>query len=128
MANDLNNDLPDNDANPLGYVILLFPFFPQLRCINKCSDIIKNVKNSKQGKNKIIVNLLIVNRHFLSRIICDLFIQCISDAIFLQSLESACIIPILKKGVTSDPSNFRPISMFASYEYNFRAPNFQSIF
>ena len=113
VANDLNNELPDNDANPLDYLIDNVPssFFFSPITLYECSEIIKNLKNSKQDKNKITINLLIANRHFISRIICDLFNKCISDAIFPQSLKIACVIPIHKKGVTSDPSNFRPISM-----------------
>ena len=88
VANDLNNDLPDNDANPLDYLInnVSSSFFFAPITLDECSQIIKNVKNSKQDENKITVNLLNVNRHFNSRIICDLFNQFISDAIFPQSL------------------------------------------
>jgi hypothetical protein len=43
--------------------------------------------------------------------ITKLFIECIESCIFPDCLKIALIIPVFKKGNTTDPGNYRPISL-----------------
>ena len=113
VATSLNEDLPINDNNPLDYITGTFntSFFLAPVTPDECSSIIGSLKITKQDKNKIPVRLIISNRNFISPIVSNIINESMSQAIFPDSLKLAVITPIHKKHETTNPANYRPISV-----------------
>ena len=50
----------------------------------------------------------------IAPIIAKIFNQCIEEGVFPDNLKIAEVIPIFKKGIKTDPSNYRPISLLSA--------------
>ena len=51
----------------------------------------------------------------IAPIIAKIVNQCIEEGIFPDNLKIAEVIPIFKKGIKTDPSNYRPISLLSPF-------------
>ena len=51
----------------------------------------------------------------IAPILAKIFNQCIEQQIFPDSIKTACVIPIHKKGVRTSCNNFRPISLISPF-------------
>ena len=77
---------------------------------DKCSNLIKQLKNTKQTKDFITVKMLISYNYLFVLIIADLTNSSFSFATFPSIFKLASVILIDKKGDKSNTSNYRPIS------------------
>ena len=77
----------------------------------ECTNIIKNLKITKQNINKIPVQLFIDTHSYFNNTICNILNMCYATGKFPNSMKIACIIPIFKSGDQENPQNYRPISL-----------------
>ena len=79
-------------------------------------DIISSFKSSKSTGLVIVhVNLLKHLIPYISRLLAIIFNESMTLGIFPDKLKCAKVIPIDKKGSSTDPSNYRPISLLFIY-------------
>ena len=110
----LNSIIPEATVDPLSYINIaigstLYNFQP---CTStEVSNILQNMKQSKQNKDSVPIKLLIANRDLISTYICHLINHSMVHGVFPDSLKIAKIVPIHKKGDSRIPSNYRPISI-----------------
>ena len=79
-------------------------------------DIIISLKNGKStGPFSIPVKLLKLVKFDISTTLACIFNESITLDIFPDKLKCAKVIPILKKGAHTDPSNYRPISILSVF-------------
>ena len=109
----VENSIPPPTTDPLSYLespvpesFFLFPVSPA-----ECSNIINNLKNTKQDRDSISMNILKTNREKIASLFCDLVNLCFTSGKFPKIFKDAIILAILKKGDPSDPLNYRPISL-----------------
>ena len=116
VPKELDEKIPATEISALNNCYQSFSssifFKPVLEC--EINEIIKNLKNSKYGLNVIPVNILKNCSDILSGPIAKLVNLSISSGSFPDVLKSATITPIFKKGESTDPSNYRPISVLSS--------------
>ena len=114
IAHDLAASLPTPNHSPYLYVqpndsnppIELNPVSPvELSCI------IQSMKVTKTDVNEISVKLFKKYHIYFIDCLCDLINLCFTSGIFPDCLKNAIIIPIYKKGISSDMSNYRPIAL-----------------
>ena len=108
----LNSMIPAATIDPLSYinndiVSTLSNFEPCTPV--EISNLLKNLKNTKQNKNSVPIKLVISNRDLICPFICNLINHSMNQGVFPESLKLAKIIPIHKRGDSRIPSNFRPI-------------------
>ena len=106
---EINADATENIFVPLDN--LVEPSILSLSTPLEVSNIISNLKISKQDKNCIPIRLLIANRDILSTIISHILNLCMNAKFFPDFLKIAKIIPVFKKGDPTIPSHYRPISI-----------------
>ena len=113
IAQKLDSDLPLSTVDPLEYMgndvsstLFLSPVTP-----NEISNIIGNLRNTKQSIDKTPVKLLKLAKDILAAPISDLVNSSYIKATFPRILKCALVTPIYKKGDRSLPSNYRPISI-----------------
>ena len=113
VAMELDRQLGNSSTNPLDYIpnSISTSFFLSPVRSSECSYLIRNLKITKQCKDVIPVGLFIKFHHFYVNILTDIINQCFTQATFPSSLKCAYITPIYKKGDSSIPSNYRPISV-----------------
>ena len=109
----LDANVPPSNIDPCNNINFSFhspfslsPCFP-----DEISYIIGNLKVTKENKNSIPIRQLVANKDALSPTICNLVNLSMLGGIFPDSLKIAKIIPIFKNGDSSEPSNYRPISL-----------------
>ena len=110
----LNSNIPVATIDPLTYInndiiSTLSNFEP---CTpTEVSNLLENLKKTKQSKNCIPIKLVISNRDLICTFICNLINCSMSQGVFPQSLKLGKILPIHKRGDSRTPANFRPISL-----------------
>ena len=110
---ELDRQLGNSSTDPLDYIpnSISTSFFLSTVRSSECSYLIRNLKITKQCKDVIPLGLFIKFHHFYVNILTDIINQCFAQATFPSSLKCAYITPIYKKGDSSIPSNYRPISV-----------------
>ena len=110
---ELENNLPKNNIDPTS----LIPNVPhrlshfELCIPSEVSDIIMNLKLTKQNRDSVSIRLIKDNVDTIAPVVSDLINQSLVEGVFPDCLKLAEIIPIFKKGETNLPSNYRPISL-----------------
>ena len=78
------------------------------------SKLISNLENKKSpGHDGFSGKFLKLCSPFISEILANILNLSISKGVYPDSLKIARVSPIFKKGVKSDPSNYRPISVLS---------------
>ena len=67
----------------------------------------------------IPVHIIKLSKHIIAPVLTTIFNNCIAEGIYPDALKVPKVIPIHKSGDTSNPSNYRPISIL---------PHFSKIF
>ena len=113
IASTLESSIPQTTIDPLSYVplsvqgsLFLYPV-----TAFECSTIIKNLKLTKQNIDCIPVELMKLFHSIIADVLSDIINTSFLSGVFPQSQKHAIVVPIFKKGVQTDPSNFRPISI-----------------
>ena len=107
----LDGDIPASNNDPCMYVnnnensFMCHPTTPNeiISLAHSCK-----LKNSKI--DEIPVNIILRSMDLLAPCISNIINVSFLEGIFPDCLKSARVIPLHKKGSTSDPSNYRPIS------------------
>ena len=96
---------------------------------SEIEDIIISLKNGKStGPFSIPVKLLKLVKSDISRPLACIFNESITLGIFPDKLKLAKVIPIHKKGVHTDPSNYRPISLLSVFGKFFERLMFKRLY
>ena len=78
--------------------------------------ILISLKNKKApGPDKIPNKILKLAADYIKKPLCYIINLSLKEGVFPESLKTAHIIPIYKKGEHSDPSNYRPISLLSCF-------------
>merc|ERR1712240_825778 len=81
---------------------------------NEIYKLIKNLKNKKSsGFDEISAKFLKLCAPYVSIPLANIFNASISKGVYPDLLKTARVTPIYKKGVKSDPGNYRPISVLS---------------
>ena len=80
-------------------------------------DMLDNKKSN--DTYDIPVHIIKLSKHIIAPVLTSIFNNCIAAGIYPDALKVAKVIPIHKSGDTSNPSNYRPISVL---------PHFSKIF
>ena len=78
------------------------------------SNVIKGIKNSSPGCDKIFMCIIKMCSPILAPILCKLFNKSMSVGYFPEHLKIAKVIPLYKDGDRSVESNYRPISILSA--------------
>ena len=79
-------------------------------------DIISCLQNGKSaGPFSIPIKVLKLLNPYISKQLAHIFNHSICSGIFPDRLKYAKVIPIHKKGPSTDPSNYRPISLLSVF-------------
>ena len=113
IALDLDNEIPNvNSTDPLSYftqnsipTLYLWPV-----SFNECNTVICQLKNVKQNKNSISVQLIKLISCYIAPVICDLINLSFSTGVFPDVLKCAVVTPVFKSGDPCSLQNYRPIS------------------
>lgn len=80
--------------------------------VRELLNIVKNMKNTNSsGHDDIPLSIIKNNFDILANPLTYFYNKCVEENVFPEQLTLAKIIPVHKKGSTTDPSNYRPISV-----------------
>ena len=113
VANDLRENLPSSNVDPISYLAPRIPSSMYLSpvSIEECSKLIKNIKNTKGNINEIPVTILKEIHNYIVPTICKIINLSFSTGTFPLCLKRATIIPVFKNGNPNLVKNYRPISL-----------------
>ena len=114
IAHDLASALPPPNHSPYLYVQPNDnnpPFELSPVSAVEVSYIIQSMKVTKTDVNEISVKLFKKYHIYFLDCLCDIINLCFTSGIFPNCLKNAIIIPIYKKGISTDMSNYRPIAL-----------------
>ena len=78
------------------------------------SKLISNLDNKKSpGHDGFSGKFIKLCSPYISELLANILNSCISNGVYPDSLKIARVSPIFKKGVKSDPNNYRPISVIS---------------
>ena len=81
---------------------------------NEISNLISNLDNKKSpGHDGFSGKFIKLCSPFISELLANIINMSISKGVYPDSLKIARVSPIFKKGVKSDPNNYRPISVLS---------------
>ncbi len=75
---------------------------------------IKSLKNKAPGHDKISAKILKISSHVISYPMATLFNSCVDHSIFPSPYKKGEVTPGHKRGVDTDKSNYRPLSVLPS--------------
>ena len=117
IGSNLDSQIPASSINPLSYINsnISSSFFLQPVSAFEVTYHIRSLKNSKEDIDSISVSILKENSEFLSFFIADLINCSFLAGKFPKCLKRAVVLPLFKKGETTDISNYRPISKLSPF-------------
>ena len=116
IGKNLSDNLEGNDINPINSVTIdPFSIFLAPVTIGECSDIVRNLKLTVQGRDVLPVNLLIKFRVYLIPTLIKIINKSLSNGKFPAMLKNATVIPVFKCGDNSQPVNYRPITLLPTF-------------
>ena len=84
---------------------------------NEASSVIDSRNNKKALRvNDVETKLIKFAKTIISPILSNLFKACITEGLYPTCLKVAEVIPIYKRGDTSNASNYRPISLLSQFD------------
>ena len=110
IAQNLDDQLPFNNIDPLSFVQIneQTMFLTPVTSL-ECENIIRELKNSKQDKNSVPIQILKFISPIVSGTVCNMINMSFSGGKFPDSLKCAVITPVFKAGSREIVSNYRPI-------------------
>ena len=109
MSQTQNNETANMHTEPSECV---YEELDQEFSLKEIQDQIRNLKSNKSpGTDQLVNELFILCEDILSPIILQHFNQILRGGVFPQSWCCGLVIPVYKKGNTSDPGNYRPITL-----------------
>ena len=113
IASVLEQKLPQATIDPLTLMRGRYdePMANPEATIQDFITIVKSLKNKKCNIDDYSPQILKDNANLLAQPVISIFNQSIREGKFPQSLKSARIMPIYKKGPKSNVNNYRPISL-----------------
>ena len=113
IASELEESLPATPTDPLSYLQSNFSgsFFFDPVSISELSDIIRDLKNSKQGLDEIPFVIFRDSIPYILPILCEIINYSFSLGVFPDLLKIALVLALLKKGDPTNCLNYRPISI-----------------
>ena len=76
-------------------------------------DMLDNKKSN--DTYDIPVHIIKLSKHIIAPVLTTIFNNCIAEGIYSDALKVAKVIRIHKSGDTSNPSNYRPISILSHF-------------
>ena len=113
IAQVLAEDIPDVDVNPEVYQETTDKSFPlQTPSIDIVLNILKKIDDKKvSGLDKIPSKLLKTAAGIIAPSLTAIFSKSILTWIYSSGWKRAKVTPVFKKGIKSDPNNYRPNSV-----------------
>ena len=131
VAINITKKIPRTPKSPLDYMSNpnLDSFFISPCTAEEISALILSLKNGKSsGPNSIPVKLLKILNFPLSKNLAVLINESFLTGTFPKKLKIAKVVPILKKGLVSCKSNYRPISLLSVFSKLFEKLMHQCLF
>ena len=75
-----------------------------------------------------LIKFIKLSHKIIAPVLTNIFNKCIKSGVFPQSLKSAEIVPIFKKGDRTKESNYRPISLFSPFSEIFERHIYNNIY
>ena len=90
-------------------------FFIHPTTPKEVENLISNLKNNKStGPNSIPTKILKLTKKIISEPLCNIINISFNTGVFPESMKSAKVIPIFKKGDETQITNYRPISVLSN--------------
>ena len=113
IAHDLETALPSPVHSPYRYIQPNTAQPIELDPVTnvEVSSIISSLKLTKTNVNEISVNVFKKYHSYFLDCLCEIINLCFVKGVFPDCLKNATVIPIFKKGLSSDMSCYRPIAL-----------------
>ena len=112
IANDLNNDIPLSNINPLNYLPnqVGTNFQMHLTSREEVVDIVSGLPNKGANINTIPIFVYKKLIEYIADIIVDIFNCSVTSGIFPATLKNSRVVPLFKSKSPKLVNNYRPIS------------------
>ena len=110
----LDSMIPNSSIDPTSFIsVNLQSYLSEFQPCTpfEVSSIISNLKITKENKNSVPINLIIVNKDLLSVVISNMINHAMTQCVFPDCLKVARIVPVLKNGDPRITGNYRPIAI-----------------
>ena len=113
VAQVLAQDIPVVDVNAESYLEPTDSLFSlQIPSVNTVFSFLSKIDEKKAtGLDRIPSNLLKMAASIVAPSLTSIFLKSILTGIYPDDWKAAKVTPLFKKGLKSDPNNYRPISV-----------------